>query len=98
MFVAVKVSGYVSYEFGPGVPDRTAVPSVLAVNVMPAGRVPERVIVAVGGPTLVIVNVNACPVCAVALVADVKTGGRPTISVNACVVLPTVFVAVNVIG
>ena len=65
---------------------------------IPPGSVPARVIVAVGGPTVVITKLSGCPVSAVADVADVNWGGCPTVSVNACVLLPTALVAVNVIG
>ena len=88
---------------GSGVPAIVAVPSLLSVNVTPAGSVPVRVIAMPGfRGKPVVVTVNVWPARAganVALFALVIAGAWFTVSVNDCCGEElTTFVAVNVIA
>ena len=65
-----------------GVPASRAVPSDADVNVTPAGSVPLDVIVAVGVPVDVTVNVNTVPCRTVTLEALVMRGTSRTVSVT----------------
>ncbi len=62
-------------------PDNLAVPPAAAAKVMPVGNVPVIVIVATGEPVVVMMNVNADPVSAVAVAALVKAGAWATVMV-----------------
>ena len=82
-----------------GVPVRSAVPSPLSVNVMPAGSRPCSVSAAVGVPVVVTVKSSTDPSVNVVLSPEVMTGGPSTVSVNVWVAsLPTPLAAVMVIG
>ena len=83
------------------VPLAVAVPlsTPAAVSVTPEGRVlggTENV--GAGKPVAVIVNVPAVPAVKVVLAALVIAGAWSTVSVNACVVVPAVFVALIVMA
>ena len=77
-------------------PDRVAVPLVLAVNVMPGGSVPARVRVGVGVPVVVTVKLNALPEVAVAVAALVMASPLLTVRTKAWVAVPVEFLAVTV--
>jgi len=77
-----------------GVPDKTP-----PEKVTPVGRVPASVIVGVGEPVAVTVNVPAVPTTKVVLFALVMAGAWLTVSVKLCVaLLPTPLLAVKEIG
>src|SRR5713101_6458203 len=75
------------------------VPLPLLRNVTPAGKAPLSVMLGVGDPLVVTVNVPAAPTWKVAAVALVIVGGWPTVSVKLCVAFGlTPFCAVNVMA
>ena len=77
-----------------GVPDKTP-----PENVTPVGRVPASVIVGVGEPVAVTVNVPAVPTTKVVLFALVMAGAWLTVSVKLCVAwVPMPLFAWKVIG
>ena len=95
-FRAVKVSGYGPWAAAVGVPDRVAVPLLLAVNVTPGGSVPARLSVGAGVPLVVTVKLNALPAVAVADAALVMASPLLTVSWKLCVAVPVEFFAVMV--
>ena len=62
-----------------GVPEKVAVPLLLAVKVTPVGRVPVRDSVGVGYPVVVTVKLKAVPTVALALAALVMAGAWLTV-------------------
>src|SRR4029077_202198 len=81
-----------------GVPLSVPVPSPLSWKVTPAGKAP-LVILGVGNPVVVTVNVPATPTWNAAVFALVIVGAWPTVSVKFCVPFGlTPFWAVNVMG
>src|SRR5229473_3384207 len=82
-----------------GVPLSVPVPLPLLRNVTPAGKAPLSVMLGVGDPLVVTVNVPAAPTWKVATFALVIVGGWPTVSVKLCVAFGlTPFCAVNVMA
>src|SRR5260370_409284 len=82
-----------------GVPLSVPVPLPLLRNVTPAGKVPLSVMLGVGDPLVVTLNVPAAPTWNVTAVALVIVGGWPTVSVKLCVAFGvTPFCAVNVMA
>src|SRR6266849_1052371 len=80
-----------------GVPLSVPVPLPLSRNVTPLGKAPLSVMLGVGDPLVVTVNVPAAPTWNVAAFALVIVGGWPTVSVKLCVAFGvTPFCAVNV--
>ena len=93
--VARRLIVYRPLSWAAGVPDIVAAPAVGALNVMPAGSAPWRVIVGVGVPVAVTVKVPATP--AVKIVdAALVIMRLPliTVSVSDCTTLPLLLVAV----
>jgi len=82
--LAVNVMGYALPVPAAGVPLSVPVPGE-ALKVTPAGSVPDSVIVGVGVPTAVTVNVPDVPTVKVVLVALVNPGAVFTVSVKLCV-------------
>lgn len=95
-FLAVSVIKYCPLADAAGVPDRVAVPLVLAVNVMPEGSVPACVRVGVGEPVVVTVKLNAFPEVAVAELALVIASPLLTVRTRLCVAVPAELLAVTV--
>src|SRR6266436_5177956 len=82
-----------------GVPLSVPVPLPLLRNVTPAGKAPLSVMLGVGDPVVVTVDVPAAPTWNVAAFALVIVGGWPTVSVKLCVAFGlTPFCAVNVMA
>src|SRR5260370_809302 len=80
-----------------GVPLSVPAPLPLSRNVTPAGKAPLSVMLGVGNPVVVTLNVPAAPTWKVAAFALVIVGGWPTVSVKLCVAFGlTPFCAVNV--
>ena len=77
-------------------PLRVAVPLVLAVNVIPGGRVPARLSVGVGVPAVVTVKLNAWPEVAEAELALVMASPLFTVRVKVWLAVPAEFLAVTV--
>src|SRR5215472_5970357 len=93
-FVAVNVIGYEPLVPAPGVPLRTP---VVALNVTPAGNVPDSLSDGAGNPVAATVNEPIAPTLNVALLALVMDGASSTVNVKFCVaLLPTPLLAVNV--
>src|ERR1019366_7555019 len=95
-FFAVNVSAYGPLSVAAGVPDSVAVPLLLAVNVMPEGRVPACVSVGVGGPAVVTVKLTAVPAVAAPVAALVMAKPLFTVRTKLWVAVPTEFLAVIV--
>src|SRR5260370_5970843 len=68
-----------------GVPLSVPVPLPLLRNVTPAGKVPLSVMLGVGDPLVVTLNVPAAPTWNVTAGALVIVGGWPTVRVKLCV-------------
>src|SRR5229473_3384164 len=80
-----------------GVPLSVPVPLPLLRNVTPAGKVPLSVLLGVGDPLVVTLNVPAAPTWNVTAFALVNAGALFTVSVKLCVAFGlTPFCAVNV--
>ena len=84
LLVALIVNGYVPPVPGAALPARVAVPLPLFVNVIPAGRVPERLTVGVGVPVARIANDDAVPIVNVFVFALVIANAWPTVNTNDC--------------
>src|SRR5258708_30531375 len=82
-----------------GVPLSVPVPLPLLRNVTPAGKVPLSVMLGVGDPLVLTLNVPAAPTWNVTAFALVIVGGWPTVSVKLCVTFGlTPFSPVNIIA
>src|SRR5260370_110363 len=82
-----------------GVPLSVPVPLPLSRNVTPAGKVPLSVMLGVGDPLVVTLNVPAAPTWNVTAFALVNAGALFTVSVKLCVAFGlTPFCAVNVMA
>src|SRR6267143_399673 len=82
-----------------GVPLSVPVPLPLLRNVTPAGKAPLSVMLGVGNPLVVTVNVPATPTWNEVAFALVIAGAWPTVSVKFCVTFGvTPFCAVNVMA
>src|SRR6266851_4577104 len=80
-----------------GVPLSVPLPLPLSRNVTPAGKAPLSVMLVVGDPVVVTLNVPAAPTWNEVAFALVIVGGWPTVSVKFCVAFGvTLFCAVNV--
>src|SRR6266436_1111818 len=96
-FCAVNVMANVPDAVG--VPLSVPVPLPLSRNVTPLGKAPLSVMLGVGDPVVVTVNVPAAPAWNVTAFALVIVGGWPTVSVKFCVAFGlTPFCAVNVMA
>jgi hypothetical protein len=101
LLVAVIVIGYVPPVPAAGVPLNVPVPVPVSTNVTPFGSAPLAVIDGFGFPVAVTVKLPPEPtanVVALALVIDGADCAAATVSVKACVAVPTLLVAVIVIG
>jgi hypothetical protein len=98
-FEAVNLIGYVPPLPDTGAPARVPVPLPLSVKVRPPGSAPVSVRAGAGKPVVVTLNEPAVPAVKVTLLALVKAGAWPTVSVKLWATgEPTPLLGVNVIG
>ena len=97
--LGVNVIGYFPAVPGAGVPAKVPVPFELLTKVTPAGSVPDSLMVGVGKPDAVTVNVPGMLTGNVMVLALVIDGVSSTVRVKVCVaLLPIPLLAEIVIG